>query len=110
MFFLEEFFLTVIIMLCEIRFVDKEIVISIKLPEFAVDHIEMLIAEVGSHLIDILLVFEDRYHRQKVASSQFGDGNSSAPASIYTIEYPGDHLASRIVKIIKQDININLSP
>lgn len=56
--------LTVIVVLREIGFVDEEIVIPIKLPKLAVDHVKMLVAEVGSHLIDVLLVLEDRDHRQ----------------------------------------------
>lgn len=79
-------------MLREICLVDEEIVITIELPELAVDHIEMLIAEVSCYLIDVFLVLEDRDHREQIASPQLGHRNSSAPASIHAVKYPSDHL------------------
>lgn len=86
------FFLTVIVMFREIRLVDEKIVITIELPELAVDHVEMLVAEVSCYLIDIFLVLEDRDHREEIASSQLRHGNSSAPASIHAVKYSSDHL------------------
>lgn len=79
-------------MFCEIRLVDEKIVITIELPELAIDHVEMLVAEVSCYLIDIFLVLEDRDHREEIASSQLRHGNSSAPASIHAVKYPSDHL------------------
>lgn len=100
------FFLTVIVMFCEIRLVDEKIVITIELPEFAVDHIEMLIAEVSRYLIDIFLVLEDRDHREQIASSQLRHGNPSAPASIHAVKYPSDHLDRMKIRRLTS-LNIN---
>lgn len=100
------FFLTVIVMFCEIRLVDEKIVITIELPEFAVDHIEMLIAEVSRYLIDIFLVLEDRDHREQIASSQLRHGNPSAPASIHAVKYPSDHLDRMKIRRLTT-LNIN---
>lgn len=100
------FFLTVIVMFCEIRLVDEKIVITIELPELAVDHIEMLIAEVSRYLIDIFLVLEDRDHREQIASSQLCHGNPSAPASIHAVKYPSDHLDRMKIRRLTT-LNIN---
>lgn len=100
------FFLTVIVMFCEIRLVDEKIVITIELPELAVDHIEMLIAEVSRYLIDIFLVLEDRDHREQIASSQLRHGNPSAPASIHAVKYPSDHLDRMKIRRLTS-LNIN---
>lgn len=100
------FFLTVIVMFCEIRLVDEKIVITIELPELAVDHIEMLIAEVSRYLIDIFLVLEDRDHREQIASSQLRHGNPSAPASIHAVKYPSDHLDRMKIRRLTT-LNIN---
>ncbi|KOX77838.1 hypothetical protein WN51_05724 [Melipona quadrifasciata] len=100
--------LTVIVVFREIGLVDEEIVIPVKLPKLAIDHVEMLVAEVGSHLIDVLLVLEDRDHRQQVAPPQLCDGDSPAPASVHAVEYPGDHLASKFIERRQTSItNIN---
>lgn len=97
-------------MLCEICLVDEEIVIAIELPELAVDHIEMLIAEVSCYLIDVFLVLEDRDHREQIASPQFGHGNSSAPASIHAVKYPSDHLdKTKIYQKIDQPRTLNIT-
>lgn len=100
------FSLTVIVMFCEIRLVDEKIVITIELPELAVDHIEMLIAEVSRYLIDIFLVLEDRDHREQIASSQLRHGNPSAPASIHAVKYPSDHLDRMKIRRLTS-LNIN---
>lgn len=100
------FFLTVIVMFCEIRLVDEKIVITIELPELAIDHIEMLIAEVSRYLIDIFLVLEDRDHREQIASSQLRHGNPSAPASIHAVKYPSDHLDRMKIRRLTS-LNIN---
>lgn len=93
-------------MFCEIRLVDEKIVITIELPELAVDHIEMLIAEVSRYLIDIFLVLEDRDHREQIASSQLRHGNPSAPASIHAVKYPSDHLdRMKICQLTTLNIN-----
>lgn len=93
-------------MFCEIRLVDEKIVITIELPELAVDHIEMLIAEVSRYLIDIFLVLEDRDHREQIASSQLRHGNPSAPASIHAVKYPSDHLDRMKIRRLTS-LNIN---
>lgn len=100
------FFLTVIVMFCEIRLVDEKIVITIELPELAIDHIEMLIAEVSRYLIDIFLVLKDRDHREQIASSQLRHGNPSAPASIHAVKYPSDHLDRMKIRRLTS-LNIN---
>lgn len=92
--------LTVVIVLRKVRLIDKQIVIPIELPEFTVDHVEMLVAEVGGDLVDVLLVFQDRDHRQQVAPSQLRHGDPSAPAPVNAVEYPGDHL-DRFVGMIE---------
>lgn len=49
---------TLIIVSCHVPLVYVEIVVSVELPEFTVDNIEMLIREVLSQLVDILFLFQ----------------------------------------------------
>lgn len=56
--------LTVIIVSRKIHFVNEEIVITVQLPEFAVDHVEVFITEVSGHLIDVLFVLQNVDYRE----------------------------------------------
>lgn len=72
----------------EIGLVDEEIVVAVELPELAVDHVEVLVAEVSGHLVYVLLVLQNTYHRQQIATPELGHGYLAAPAAIHAVEYP----------------------
>ena len=38
--------------------VDEQVVVLVQLPELAVDHVEVLVAEVFCHLVDVILVLK----------------------------------------------------
>ena len=52
--------LTVIIMLCQVVFADEQIVVLVELPELAVDDVEVFVREEIHHLVDVVLVVQQR--------------------------------------------------
>lgn len=76
----------------EIGLVDEEIVVSVELPELAVDHVKVLVAEISGNLIDVLLVFQNSNDRQQIAPSELRNGYLAAPAAIHAVEYPRYYL------------------
>ena len=55
---------TVVVVTSQIFLVDKEVVIFIQLPKFAVDDVEMLVTEIVGDLIDVFFVFKQTNSRQ----------------------------------------------
>ena len=55
----QPFILTMVIVPGEVLPVDEEVVVLVQLPELAVYHIEMFVAEKVGDLIDIVLVLEE---------------------------------------------------
>jgi hypothetical protein len=51
---------------CQILLINVEIMVSVQLPELTVDDIEMLIAEICSHLVDVFFFFKELYNMQEV--------------------------------------------
>ena len=87
--------LTVIVVSREIHLVDEEIVVAVELPELAVNHVEVLVAEVSGHLIDVLLVLQNADYREQIAPPQLRHWYLAAPATVHAVEYPGDYLQAR---------------
>ena len=50
--------LTVVVMSGQVLPVYKEVMVLVQLPELAVDHIEVLVAEEVGHLVDVILILE----------------------------------------------------
>ena len=50
--------LTMIIVACQVLSVYEKIVVLVQLPELAVYHIEVLVAEKIGHLVDIVLILQ----------------------------------------------------
>lgn len=50
--------LTMIVMSCEILFINEQIVIPVQLPKFAVNNVEMLVTKILSNLVNIFLFFK----------------------------------------------------
>ena len=50
-----------VIVSVEIVTINEEIMILVQLPELAVDHVEVLVAEVFCHLVDVILVLTKKY-------------------------------------------------
>lgn len=69
-----------------------QVVVSVQLPEFAVDDVEVFIGEVVGDLVDVILFFQQGQSLQEVAPAQLHHGHSSCPRTIHHIEYPLDHL------------------
>ena len=55
----QPFILTMIVVPGEVLPVDEEVVVLVQLPELAVYHIEMFVAEKVGDLIDVVLVLEE---------------------------------------------------
>ena len=50
----------------EVLLINQEVVICIKLPESAIKNVEVLIAKVGSHFVDVFLVTDNLKHIEEV--------------------------------------------
>ena len=50
----------------EVFLVDQEVVVCVQLPEPTVEHVEMLIAKVGSHFVYVFLVADNLKHIEEV--------------------------------------------
>ncbi len=46
----------------EVLFADEEIVIRVELPELAVDDVEVFVREEVHHLVDVVLLVQQRQH------------------------------------------------
>lgn len=101
---------TVVVVAGQVVLINKQIVVSIQFPEFAVNHVEMFVTEVGHYLVNIFLLFQQLQYLQnvrfedhidikqmqstnlqKIRSPQFGQCNASRPAPIDCVEYPGNN-------------------
>ena len=67
-----------------------EIVISVQLPEFAVDNVEVLVAEVLRNLIDVLLLLQQLQHLEEVRLSQLRQTDRPRPGSVEAVEDAGN--------------------
>lgn len=72
--------------------VDVEVVVSVQLPELAVDDVEVLVREVVGDLVDVVLFFQQGQGLQKVAAAQLRHGDATGPRAVHHVEYPLDHL------------------
>lgn len=72
--------------------VDVEVVVSVQLPELAVDNVEVLVREVVGDLVDVVLFFQQGQGLQEVAAAQLHHGDAAGPRAIHHVEYPLDHL------------------
>lgn len=94
--------LTVIVVSHEVGLVYEEVVVPVELPELAVDYVKVLVAEVGGHLVDVLLVLQNSDDREQVAPPELRHGYLAAPAPIHAVEYPGYYLQQRKKTSIKR--------
>ena len=58
--------LTMIIVACQVLSVYEKIVVLVQLPELAVYHIEVLVAEKVCHLVDIVLILHKPQCRKEL--------------------------------------------
>lgn len=72
--------------------VDVQVMVSVQLPEFAVDDVEVLVGEVVGDLVDVVLFFKQGQSLQEVAAAQLHHGDATCPGTIHHVEYPLDHL------------------
>lgn len=79
-----------IIVPSQILFIYKQIMIPIQLPKFAVYDVEMLVAEVGRDLIDVLLLLKELDDIQQIWPPQLRDADLAGPRTIDAVEDPGD--------------------
>lgn len=57
----ELFLCTLVIVLCQVLLVYVEVMVSVQLPELAVDHIEMFIGEEFCQLVHVLFLLQQRH-------------------------------------------------
>ena len=50
--------LTMVVVAPEVLTVDEKVVVLVELPEFAVDDVEVLVAEEVGHLVDVVLILQ----------------------------------------------------
>lgn len=74
----------------QVVLVDEQIVVAIQLPELAVDHVEVLVAEVLRDLVDVVLLLQQLDHVQEIRPPQFRNRYPARPGAIDAVENPGD--------------------
>lgn len=68
-----------IAMSSQIMLVDEKIVVPVEFPKLAIDDVEVFIAEVLGHLVDVLLFLKKGNDGKKIATPQFLETYSTAP-------------------------------
>ena len=71
----------------QIFLVDEQVVIFVQLPEFAVDDVEVFVAEVVGDLVDVLLVLEQVDGGQQVRLAQLGQRDVARPRPVDLVKY-----------------------
>ena len=66
--------------------------VLVQLPELAINHVEMLVAEEVCHLIDVVLVLEQLQSRQELWSPQLRHCDLATPWTVDFIENTSYHL------------------
>lgn len=72
--------------------VNVEVVVSVQLPELAVDDVEVFVGEVVGDLVDVVLFFQEGQRLQEVAPAQLCHGDAARPGAVHHIKYPLDNL------------------
>ena len=72
--------------------VDEQVVVLVQLPELAVDHVEVLVAEEVGDLVDIVLLLEESQRCQKIRMAQLRQTHGTRPRPVHLVEHPRDHL------------------
>lgn len=72
--------------------VDVEVVVSVQLPELAVDDVEVFVGEVVGDLVDVVLLLQQGQGLQEVAAAQLHHGDAARPRTVHHVEYPLDNL------------------
>lgn len=70
---------TVVVVSRQVFGVDVEVVVCVKLPELAVDDVEVLIGEVVGDLVDVVLLLQQGQRLQEVASAQLHHADPTRP-------------------------------
>ena len=78
----------------EVLLINQEVVICIKLPESAIKNVEVLIAKVGSHFVDVFLVTDNLKHIEEVWLLEVSESYVTVIICIQLIEYPHDDRVS----------------
>lgn len=80
----------VIVVPRQIVLVYEQVVIAVQLPKLAVDHVEVLVAEVLGDLVDVVLLLQQLDHAQQVRPPQLRNRYPAGPGTVDAVEYPGD--------------------
>lgn len=75
----------------EVVFVDEEIVVGVQLPEAAVQHVEVLVREVLSHLVDVILPGYVEEHVLEVGALEVAEGDAAVVVHVYFVKYAHHH-------------------
>lgn len=81
-----------VIVSCQVLGVNVEVVVSVQLPELAVDDIEVFVGEVVGDLVDVVLFLQEGQSLQEVAPAQLSHGDAARPGAVHHIKYPLDYL------------------
>ena len=71
-----------VVVSAEIFFADEQVVVTVQLPELAVDDIEMLVREVVCDLVDVVFVLQPTYCLSTSSSSSSSSPPSASSASM----------------------------
>ena len=79
--------LTVVVVSGQVLLVNEQIVIPVQFPEFTVNHVEVLVAKILRHLVNVLFVLEHLNHVEQVGPPHLRDRYSSRPGAVDAVEY-----------------------
>lgn len=81
-----------VVVSCQVLGINVEVMVSVQLPELAVDDIEVFVGEVVCDLVDVVLFFQEGQGLQKVTPAQLSHSDAARPGAVHHIKYPLDHL------------------
>ena len=72
--------------------VDEQVMVFVQLPELAVNHVEVLVAEEVGDLVDVVFLLKGAQCGEQCGPAQLGQRDLAAPGPVYHVENSSYHL------------------
>ena len=69
---------------------DGKVVVGVQLPEFAVQHVKVLVAEVLRHLVDVFFLVDDSEEVDHIGAAELAQRDATRMGLVHDIVYPYD--------------------